>query len=167
MAWQASTSSEMINGNSSMGANSALSRSWVPIPASVTISGFSCEWQLSAGAAGSTYNSIPANTFSRFPSWLFGISYVPTGGTAPNLDTDADNALFLWVGSYNPFWDRNTINQAGSPAYTDLYQYGGSHKGRVQLGSGVGGNIMMHIANVNSITQNTAWQATMRASYHS
>jgi hypothetical protein len=167
MAWQASTSSELISGSSSMGAGSALSRSWVAIPPSATITGFTMNWQLAIAASGTTYTSFASGTFSRFPSWLFGVSYVPTGSTAPNLDTDADDVLFLWVGSYNPFWDRNTINQAGGPAWADLYQYGGSHKGRVQLGSGVGGEIMMHIANTSGATQSTAWQATIRASYHS
>lgn len=166
MSWQSSTATAVIVGSSTMSASSALSRAWTAIPASVRITGFTMNWQLAAGASGSTYNTFAAGVFSRTPNWAFGISYVASGGTVPNLFSATDDTQFLWVGGYNPYADRNTINTAGSPAYADLYQYGGSHSARLQLDSGVGGDLYMHVANLHTGSQTTFWEATVRASYH-
>lgn len=165
MAWVAKTATEAINGNSSMGTNTSLNRPVVAIPSGQTITGYEFNLQLSAGAGSGTYGSFPTGSFAQFPFWFAGLAYVVTGGTVPNIITDADDAQMLWAVSMDPYFSRNTINTAGSPAYQDQNIWGLLRKGRLQLNSGAGGSIYMVIGNGSSVTVLTEWECVIRATY--
>jgi hypothetical protein len=165
VAWIASTATETIFGSSSMASASSLNRAVVAIPTNQTITAFEFNLWISPGAGSGTYNSFPTGTFGNLPHWLVGIAYVLTGGTVPAVGTAADDPAVLWAGWTEPYFDRNTIQNGASPAYQDLYIYGLKTKGRLQLPSGIGGNIYMLLNNTGTATVPTQWEATIRASY--
>lgn len=166
MVWQASTSSGLITANATMGTGTALNRAWVNIPSAVTITGFLADILITPAAGAGTYNNYATGTFMNPPDVIVGISYVPTGGAIPSLATTFDDPQYLWVGQFAPMFDRNTINTAGTPAYKDLFIYGMSQRGRVQLGSGGGGSIYFHLMNTALTTGAYEWYATTRVSFH-
>lgn len=163
--WHATTATEFITGSSSMGALSALNRAVVGIPASVRITSYLCRWQVGLGAGSSTYNSFTTGNAARAASWVVGISYVPTGGSVPNLASAPDDSDFLWLSYSTPGYDRQTINTAGSPAYKDLFSWRDEIKGRTHVNSVGGGTIYWHLWNIDGVTNVTDWSVMLRASY--
>jgi len=154
-----------VNGTSSMAANSALNRAAGIIPANEMITGIELMTYLSVGSSGTTYNTLGTNQLGHIMPWVVAISYVPTGTSVPSLGANPDDSHFLLVQYVHPTKDRQTINQAGSPAYADIFTWELERRRRVQLLSGVGGQLYFHIWNMSVATVFTGWEAIVRGYY--
>src|SRR5215469_510428 len=154
-----------VNGTSSMGANSALNRAAGIIPANEMITGVELMTYLSVGSSGSTYNTLGTNRLGHIQPWVVAISYVRTGTTGRSLGANRDDRHFLMVQCVHPNYDRQTINQAGSPAYADIFTWNLERRRRVQVLSGVGGQLYFHIWNMSTVTVFTGWEAIVRGYY--
>lgn len=165
MNWEVITSTVAISGSSTMGANTALSRAGNTIGTGYVLTGFQIEEQLSLGAGSTTYNDFSTGQFLRASGWIWGLSWVPTGDTVPNLQSAPDDAHFIHVGYNERGWDRQTINTAGSPAYTDLFAWRMNRKGRMQIPTAPGGIFYWHVANLTSVSVVTEWSGFLRLTF--
>lgn len=165
MNWNVFTLTALTSGSSSMATATALDRSIAANGAGLLTTGWEVNADLSIGAASGTYNTFATGGFAQETPWLWGVSWVPTGGTAPNIITAADDSQFLFVAHTDNGFDRNTINTAGSPAYKDSLIWRFKHKGRTQLPTGSGGNFHWHIGNTQTVTVLVQWEAMVRITY--
>lgn len=165
MTWLATTVTDVTSGNSTMGANTGLSRALNTVPSARRLTSFRCDWAAELGVGATAYTMLFTGGFGQVMPWLLGVSYVPTGDTVPNLSTSPDDVHFMSVW-YNPeYYDRQTINASGAPSYKDAFSWHGSRSGRLQLATGVGGSTYFHIANNTGGTVVTAWESMLRISY--
>lgn len=165
MAWNVNTATAGISGVSSMGTGTSLSRSLGSIPGSARLTSVTMRVTLKQGGLAATYAAFSTSNVATSASWLWGFSYVPTGTTVPTLGTDTDNPLFLLVEYPTTDDFRSTINQAGSPAYNDLFGWVSNRYARFQVDTTVGGSIYLHIANAVTSTVFTGWSVMSRATW--
>lgn len=165
MTWNVFTSTFTESSSSSMGAGTGLSRALMTLGTGFIITSWQVEADIAIGAGSGTYNTFTTGEFGTEVPWLFGVSYVPTGGTVPNLSSAPDDDQFLFVGHLDPQYDRNTINTAGGPTYKDLYSWRFRREGRHQVNTGVGGGLNWHLANLSVGTTDTGWSVVARITY--
>lgn len=165
MSWLVNTASTGIAGSSSMGTLTGLNRAGVTIPSNSVITGFTWYWALADGAGAGTYNNYGTGQFAIPMEWQVGLSFVPTGSSAPNIISNPDSQLFLDIRYNEPGYTDQLINTAGAPAYKDLFSWTGRGKGRLQLPAPVGGVVNFHVGNITTGTVATQWVCLQRVSY--
>jgi hypothetical protein len=166
MGYQALTETILLSGSASMGAGTGLERTLVVIPTSSFLTSFLVRVRMNLGAGTSTYASYSSGEFLRNPDWTWGISWVKTGDTVPNIQSAPDDSHFLAVDYFSDSFIRQTINTAGSPTYQDLFGWVAERKGRCQVPTSPGGSTYFHIANNGSGTEATQWDVLARFSYN-
>lgn len=165
MNWNVFTSTVPISGSATMGANTGLNRAGNTIGSGFVLTGFQIEEQLSLGAGSTTYNTFTTGELLVPGHWIWGLSWVPTGDTVPNLQSAPDDSHFIHVGYNERGYDRQTINTAGSPAYKDLFAWRMNRKGRMQIPTGPGGIFYWHVANLTAASLVTGWDGFLRLTY--
>jgi hypothetical protein len=165
VAWLVTTATGVSGGSSSMAASTGLVRTVSTLAGAHVLTSFDVGYQIALGVGAGSYSTFAAGQIALFAQWQVGVSWVPTGGTVPNLFTNQDDSQFLWVEFPVPLFDRNTINTAGAPAYKDEFTWGGRFRGRMQIPFPNGGTINWHVANIGSATTFTGWSAAIRCSY--
>jgi hypothetical protein len=167
MAWESGTVSNSIFGTSAMGGGTALSRTLTTSHSNATNTGFVFSLWIGVAVGSSTYNLFPPGTFGNNSYLIYGLSFVPAGGFAPDLIADRDNSSFIFTAHLQARTDRQTINTAGGSAYQDLFTYYVTRSGRIQLRADAGGTYHMHIYNTLTSTRTVAWECDLVAPYAS
>jgi hypothetical protein len=162
--WQTISATTHINGSSSMTTDSAISRELTSFSGDFTITGWELFWQVMLGAGAPGYTDFATFSYAQIFMWLTGLSFVPTGGSVPNLLTDPDNTYFLDSVSMNPYWDRNTVNTAGAPSYQDQWHWAGVMRGRCDMPVSGGGTTNWHLA-LPFTGVHTAWDVWGKTFY--
>lgn len=166
MSWQALTSTLLLSGSSSMGTGTALSRAFAALPNSAFLTSFAVRVRMNLGAGSTTYNNYSTGSFLRNPDWTWGLSWVKTGDTVPNLFSAPDDSHFIVVDYFSDSFIRNTINTAGAPTYQDLFGWVSDRRGRLHQTTDPGGDVYFHIANNGSGTEDTQWDVLGRFGYN-